>query len=87
MEVLFISIFIFAIILGIFSIIFIKKEFSIYLYIISIVLLITSLLYAPFVSFKNNIQKPNIINKDSVIVKDSFLIIYNNNKIKTFKIN
>ena len=87
MEVLFISIFIFAIILGIFSIIFIKKEFSIYLYIISIVLLITSLLYAPFVSFKNNIQKPNIINKDSVIVKDSFLIIYNNNKIKAFKSN
>nr|DAR76414.1 MAG TPA: hypothetical protein [Caudoviricetes sp.] len=81
MEILFISIFIFAIILGIFSIIFIKKEFSIYLYIISIVLLITSLLYTPFVSFKNNIQKPNIINKDSVIVKDSFLIIYNNKSI------
>ena len=87
MEVLFIFIFISAIILRIFSIIFIKKEFSIYLYITSIVLLITSLLYAPFVPFKSTVQKPNIINKDSIIVKDSFFIIYNNNKIKAFKIN
>ena len=83
MEVLFIFIFIFAIILGIFSIIFIKKEFSIYLYITSIVLLITSLLYAPFIPFKskNSIQRTSNINKDSVIVKDSFLIIYNNKSI------
>lgn len=86
---LFTTIFILAILLGIFSMVFVRRDFSIYLFITSMFILFVLLLSAPFISSlnKDSIQKCNTLNKDSIIVKDSFLIIYNNDKIKAFKIN
>lgn len=86
---LFTTIFILAILLGIFSMVFVRRDFSIYLFITSMFILFVLLLSAPFISSlnKDSIQKCNTLNKDNIIVKDSFLIIYNNNKIKAFKIN
>lgn len=86
---LFTTIFILAILLGIFSMVFVRRDFGIYLFITSMFILFVLLLSAPFISSlnKDSIQKCNTLNKDSIIVKDSFLIIYNNNKIKAFKIN
>ena len=86
---LFTTIFILDILLGIFSMIFVRRDFGIYLFITSMFILFVLLLSAPFIPSlnKDSIQKCNTLNKDSIIVKDSFLIIYNNNKIKAFKIN
>lgn len=86
---LFTTIFILAILLGIFSMVFVRRDFSIYLFITSMFILFVLLLSAPFIPSlnKDSIQKCNTLNKDNIIVKDSFLIIYNNNKIKAFKIN
>lgn len=86
---LFTTIFILAILLGIFSMVFVRRDFSIYLFITSMFILFVLLLSAPFISSlnKDSIQKCNTLNKDSIIVKDSILIIYNNDKIKAFKIN
>jgi len=89
MSILFASVFIFAILLGIFSMIFIEHTFSVYLFMSSMIILIISLISAPLIlqNDQDNIPESHTINKDSIIIKDSILIIYNNDKIKAFKIN